>query len=71
MYINPLKPRFTVRIIRNPYMKNELLIIEAGGTYSYYWTLKGERKERDFGVKLLTCSFFLKHIIWIGKMLLQ
>jgi hypothetical protein len=27
---------------KNPYMQNEeLLTVEAGGTYSYHWALKG------------------------------
>jgi hypothetical protein len=33
---------FTVRIIRKPSIPNEeLLIVEAGGTYRYHWALKG------------------------------
>jgi hypothetical protein len=31
-----------VRIMQNPYIQNEeLMIVEAGGTYNYHWALKG------------------------------
>jgi hypothetical protein len=33
---------FTVRIIRNTQIQSkQLFTVEAGGTYSYHWTLKG------------------------------
>jgi hypothetical protein len=33
---------FAMRIKRNTQIQNEeLLIVEAGGTYSYHWALKG------------------------------
>jgi hypothetical protein len=42
---------FILRIIRNPQIQNaELLMIKAGGAYSYYWALKG-------GFEVLECMF--------------
>jgi hypothetical protein len=49
---------FIVRIIRNSQIQNaKLLMIKAGGAYSYYWALKG-------GFELLECMFLNLLKIW-------
>jgi hypothetical protein len=52
-----------MRIIRNPEIQNiELLIVKAGGTYSYHWALKGyvilrEFSPADYGMLKLIYSW--------------